>query len=338
MSVSLHGTPDKDLVLVTGRAYPKLADDVAEHLGIEVLPTTAYDFADGEIYCRYTESIRGKDIFVFQSHTHPINKWIMEQLLMIDAAKRASAASITAVIPFLGYSRQDKKHLGREPISSRLLFDLLTAAGADRVISVDLHAAQSQGFFDGPVDHLHAMPLLAAYVRSKCDDLKNIVVVSPDAGRIRVSEQWATTLGGCPLAFIHKTRDITHPNQAVSKGVIGDVKGKDCILVDDIIDTAGTILGACRALHEAGAQSITIVATHALFNGPAVERLKECHAREVIVTDTVPVPQEHRFEGLTVLSIAPLLAASIKAVFSDASMAALFEHYDPKEKGVFQVA
>lgn len=338
MSVALEGTPDKNLVLVTGRAYPKLADDIAKQLGIEVLKTTAYDFADGEIYCRYTESVRGADVFVLQSHTQPINKWIMEQLIMIDAAKRASASSITAVVPFLGYSRQDKKHLGREPISSRLIFDLFTTAGADRIISVDLHAAQSQGFFDGPVDHLQAMPLLSAYVRSRFDSLDNVAVVSPDAGRIRVSEQWAAALGGRPLAFVHKTRDILHPNQATSHRVVGDVKGKDCVLVDDMIDTAGTILGACNVLHEAGAKSITIVATHALFNGPAIERLKACDAREVIVTDTVPVPQEKRFDGLTVLSIAPLLAASMKAVFADKSMAQLFNHYDPQDHGKFLFA
>lgn len=336
MSVLLEGTPDKNLVLVTGRAYPKLAEDVAKQLGIDVLETTSYDFADGEIYCRYTQSVRGADAFVLQSHTQPINKWIMEQLIMIDAMKRASARSVTAVVPFLGYSRQDKKHLGREPITSRLIFDLFTAAGADRIMSVDLHAAQSQGFFNGPVDHLQAMPLLVSYIRSKMAT-DNLTVVSPDAGRIRVAEQWAAQLGGNPLAFVHKTRDIHHANQAVSHRVIGDVKGSDCVLVDDMIDTAGTIVGATRCLNEAGAKSVTIVATHAIFSDPAIERLRECGAKEIVVTDTVPVPQEKRLPNMTVLSIAPLLAAAMKSVFMDGSMAKLFEDY-PQEHPDFLYA
>ena len=242
VSAILEGKPDKNLILVTGRIHPKLAEDVAEQLGIDVLETTAYDFANGEMYVRYTESVRGADVFVLQSHYKPINKAIMEQLIMIDALKRASARSITAVCPLLGYSRQDKKHRGREPISCRLVFDLLKTAGADRIMSVDLHAAQSQGFFDGPVDHLVAMPVLVDYIRDRFQGhLDNVAVVSPDAGRIRVAEQWAQRLGGGPLAFVHKTRDITRPNQAVANRVVGDVAGKDCVLVDDLIDTAGTI-------------------------------------------------------------------------------------------------
>lgn len=326
MSVILEGTPDKNLILVTGRAHPKLAQDVAQQLGIDVLETTAYDFANGEIYIRFTESVRGADVFVLQSHTQSINKWIMEQLIMIDALKRASARSITAVVPFLGYSRQDKKHRGREPISCRLIFDLFEAAGADRIMSVDLHAAQSQGFFDGPVDHLQAMPVLVDYVRDRMGT-DNIAVVSPDAGRIRVAEQWAARLGGGPLAFVHKTRDITRPNHAVANRVVGDVDGKDCVLVDDLIDTGGTIAEACKVLQGAGAKSVTVVATHGVLSGPAVERLQNCGAREVILTDTVPIPKEKRWDGLTVLSIAPLLASAMKAVFTDGSVADIFDHY-----------
>ncbi|RSX51450.1 ribose-phosphate pyrophosphokinase [Bifidobacterium callimiconis] len=326
MSAILEGKPDKNLILVTGRAHPRLATDVADQLGIDILETTSYDFANGEMYVRYTESVRGADVFVLQSHTTPVNKSIMEQLIMIDALKRASARSITAVCPMLGYSRQDKKHLGREPISCRLVFDLLATAGADRIMSVDLHAAQSQGFFDGPVDHLIAMPVLVDYVRDRLD-LSNIAVVSPDAGRIKVAEQWAQRLGGCPLAFVHKTRDITRPNHAVANRVVGEVKGKDCVLVDDLIDTAGTIASACQVLKDAGAKSITVAATHGVLSGPAVERLKNCGAREVVLTDTVPIPVEKRWEGLTVLSIAPLLASAIKAVFSDGSVAELFDTY-----------
>ena len=321
VSAILEGKPDKNLILVTGRIHPKLAEDVAEQLGIDVLETTAYDFANGEMYVRYTESVRGADVFVLQSHYKPINKAIMEQLIMIDALKRASARSITAVCPLLGYSRQDKKHRGREPISCRLVFDLLKTAGADRIMSVDLHAAQSQGFFDGPVDHLVAMPVLVDYIRDRFQGhLDNVAVVSPDAGRIRVAEQWAQRLGGGPLAFVHKTRDITRPNQAVA-----NVAGKDCVLVDDLIDTAGTIAGACHVLQDAGAKSVTVVATHGVLSGPAIERLKNCGAREVVLTDTVPIPEEKRWDGLTVLSIAPLLASAIRAVFEDGSVAELFD-------------
>lgn len=333
VSTILNGKPNKNLILVTGRAHPGLAQDVAKQLGIDVLETTAYDFANGEMYVRYTESVRGADVFVLQSHSGDVNKAIMEQLIMIDALKRASARSITAVCPLLGYSRQDKKHLGREPISCRLVFDLLRTAGADRVMSVDLHAAQSQGFFDGPVDHLIAMPVLVDYIRDRFSgQLDNVAVVSPDAGRIRVAEQWAQRLGGGPLAFVHKTRDITRANHAVSNRVVGDVKGKDCVLVDDLIDTGGTIIGACKVLQEAGAASITVVATHGVLSGNAVEELKHSGAREVVLTDTVPIDESKRWDGLTVLSIAPLLASAIKAVFEDGSVAKLFDTY-PEHHG-----
>ena len=331
MSAILEGTPDKRLALVTGRAYPELANEVAQYLGINVLPTTAYDFANGEMYVRFAEPVRGADVFVLQCHTNPINKWVMEQLLMIDALKRASAKSITVVAPFLGYSRQDKKHQGREPITARLMFDLFRTAGANRLVTVDLHAAQEQGFFDGPVDHLTAMPVLIDYVRSHVP-MDKATIVSPDAGRIRVAEQWAQRLGGGPLAFVHKTRDITRPNKAVANRVVGDVKGKDCVLVDDLIDTAGTIAGACHVLRDAGAKSVTVVATHGVLSGPAVDRLKNCGASEIVLTDTVPIPEEKRWDGLTVLSIAPLLASAIRAVFEDGSVAELFDTY-PEHHG-----
>src|SRR5690554_2156991 len=241
----------KRLVLVTGRAHPQLATDIAAALETEIVTTDARTFANGEIYARYDESVRGCDAFVIQSHTTPINEWLMEQLIMVDALKRASAKTITVVAPFYGYARQDKKHRGREPISARLMADLFKTAGADRVMSVDLHAAQTQGFFDGPVDHLWAMPLLVDYVRTRVD-ATNLTVVSPDAGRIRVAEQWAGRLGDCPLAFIHKTRDITTPNKAVANRVVGDVEGRTCILTDDLIDTGGTIAEAVRVVLAAG--------------------------------------------------------------------------------------
>ncbi|MBO3088908.1 ribose-phosphate diphosphokinase [Cellulomonas dongxiuzhuiae] len=315
---------EKRLVLTTGRAHPELAQDVAEALGIELLPTTAYDFANGEIYVRFGESVRGADAFVLQSHCSPINQWMMEQLLMVDALKRASAKTITVIAPFYPYARQDKKHRGREPISARLMADLFKTAGADRIMSVDLHAAQTQGFFDGPVDHLWAQPILVEYVRTRVDTT-NVTVVSPDAGRIRVAEQWAAKLGGGPLAFVHKTRDIRSPNKAVANRVVGDVEGKSCVIVDDLIDTAGTISGAVRVVLEAGAKDVIVAATHGVLSDPAVERLQACGAREVIITDTLPIAEENRFPQLTVLSIAPLLARAIREVFDDGSVTSLFD-------------
>ncbi|KAA8821100.1 ribose-phosphate diphosphokinase [Bifidobacterium vespertilionis] len=324
MSAVLEGVPEKRLAVVTGRAYPELAEEVTRCLGVDLFPTQAYDFANGEMYVRFAQPVRGEDVFVLQSHTDPINKWIMEQLIMIDALKRASARSITVVAPFFGYSRQDKKHQGREPITARLMFDLFRTAGADRIMTVDLHAAQEQGFFDGPVDHLTAMPVLLDYVRNSMP-LENTTVVSPDAGRIKVSEQWAARLGNLPLAFIHKSRDITRPNHAEAHGIIGDVLGRDCVVVDDMIDTAGTICEAVRTLRNAGAKSVTLVATHGLLSGPAVERLSQCGAREIVLMDTVPVPESKRLPNMTVLSCAPLLAAGIRSVFESRSVTHLLE-------------
>ncbi|MFD2841738.1 ribose-phosphate diphosphokinase [Populibacterium corticicola] len=320
--LSADGT--KRLVLVSGRAHPELAAAVADELGTELLPTSAYDFANGEIYVRFGESVRGADVYVLQSHTAPINQWIMEQLIMVDALKRASAKSITVVMPFYGYARQDKKHKGREPISARLLADMFEVAGADRMMSVDLHTAQLQGFFNGPVDHLWAMPLLTEYVKSRVD-LSNVTVVSPDAGRIKVAEKWAAKLGGHPLAFVHKTRDINQPNQAVANRVVGDVSGRTCVLVDDLIDTGGTIAEAVRVCLESGAREVIVAATHGVLSEPAATRLQECGASEVIVTDTLPISAEKRFEKLTVLSIAPLIARAIEEVFADGSVTSLFE-------------
>lgn len=314
----------KRLVLVSGRAHPELAAQVAEELGTELLPVTAYDFANGEIYFRFNESVRGADVFILQSHTDPINTWLMEQLIMADAAKRASAKRISVIAPFYPYARQDKKHRGREPISGRLVADLYHTAGADRLMSVDMHTAQTQGFFDGPVDHLFAMPILTDYVRGRVD-AGNFTVVSPDAGRVRVAEQWASKLGGGPLAFVHKTRDITRPNEALAKRVVGDVKGRTAVLVDDLIDTGGTITEAVRVVLEAGASDVIVAATHGVLSDPAAQRLAECGAREVVVTDTLPITADKRFPTLTVLEIAPLLARAIREVFEDGSVTSLFD-------------
>ncbi|GIG28941.1 ribose-phosphate diphosphokinase [Cellulomonas marina] len=324
MSATILNAGEKRLVLVSGRAHTELAVEVAKGLGIDLVPTTAYDFANGEIYARFGESVRGADAFVLQSHAAPINQWIMEQLLMVDALKRASAKTITVVAPFFGYARQDKKHRGREPISARLMCDLFLAAGADRLMSVDMHTAQIQGFFDGPVDHLWAMPILVDYVRTRVDT-SQVTVVSPDAGRIRVAEQWAAKLGGGPLAFVHKSRDIRSPNRTVSNRVVGDVEGRSCVLVDDMIDTAGTISGAVRVVLDAGAKDVIVVATHGILSDPAVDRLSQCGAREVVITDTLPIPEERRFGSLTVLSIAPLIARAIREVFDDGSVTSLFD-------------
>jgi ribose-phosphate pyrophosphokinase len=324
MSAGLKRTTEKTLMVFSGRANPQLAEEVAYQLGTNLVPSSAYDFANSEIYVRYEESVRGSDAFVIQSHAAPVNKWIMEHLLMVDALKRASAKRITVVMPYYGYGRQDKKHRGREPISGRLIADLFKTAGADRLMSVDLHADQIQGFFDGPVDHLVALPILSKYVRKKYGK-ERLAVVSPDAGRIKVAEQWSKRLGGAPLAFIHKTRDISRPNEVVANRVVGDVKGRSCILVDDMIDTAGTITKAADALLAAGADDVIIAATHAILSGPAVDRLKNCNAREVIVTNTLPIPPERHFDKLTELSIAPLLSQAIREVFEDGSVASLFD-------------
>jgi len=315
---------EKRLRLFSGRGFPELTEEVATELGIPITPTSAYDFANGEIFVRFEESVRGCDAFVIQSHAAPVNKQIMEQLIMVDALKRASAKRITVVAPFYGYARQDKKHRGREPISARLMADLYKTAGADRLMVVDLHTSQIQGFFDGPVDHLFALPMLADYVGKKVDRSR-LTIVSPDSGRVRVAERWSELLGGCPIAFIHKTRDPRVPNEAVVGKVVGDVTGQTCIVIDDMIDTAGTITKAVDALMEGGAKEVIIAATHAVFSGPAIDRLKACKAKEIVITNSLPVPDEKRFDGLTVLSIAPLLARAIREVFEDGSVTSLFD-------------
>jgi ribose-phosphate pyrophosphokinase len=320
----LRLTSEKRLRLFTGRGFPELADEVASELGVPLTPTSAYDFANGEIFVRFEESVRGCDAFVLQSHAAPVNKQIMEQLIMVDALKRASAKRITVVAPFYGYARQDKKHRGREPISARLMADLYKTAGADRLMVVDLHTSQIQGFFDGPVDHLFALPMLANYVGSKVDR-SMLTIVSPDSGRVRVAERWSELLGGCPIAFIHKTRDPLVPNESVTGRVVGDVTGRTCVVIDDMIDTAGTITKAVDALFEGGAKDVIIAATHAVFSGPAVERLKESRAVEIVVTNSLPIAEDKRFDKLTVLTIAPLLGRAIREVFEDGSVTSLFD-------------
>jgi ribose-phosphate pyrophosphokinase len=314
---------EKKMMLFTGRAYPELGTEIAGCLGIEPTPSRLYDFANGEIFVRFLESVRGCDAFVLQSHTAPINQWIMEHLIMVDALKRASAKRITVVAPFFGYARQDKKSRGREPISARLMADLFLTAGADRLMCVDLHTAQIQGFFDGPVDHLFALPILASYLEAKLD-VSGVTVVAPDAGRVRVCERWTDRLG-CPLAIIHKRRDPDVANQVKILEVVGQVAGRTCILVDDMIDTGATIVNAAETLFEQGAAQVIVTATHGVLSGPAVDLLKNSRVSEVIVTNTLPITNEKRFDKLTVLSIAPLLARAITEVFSDGSVTSLFD-------------
>ncbi|HYI32979.1 MAG TPA: ribose-phosphate diphosphokinase [Glaciibacter sp.] len=313
----------KRLVLVSGRAHPQLATEIAQELGSELVPTDARTFANGEIYARFGDSVRGSDAFVIQSHTQPINEWLMEQLIMVDAMKRASAKRITVVAPFYPYARQDKKGRGREPISARLVADLFKVAGADRIMSVDLHAAQIQGFFDGPVDHLFAMPVLLKHVRDTMD-ISNMTVVSPDMGRVRVADIWSDKLGA-PLAIIHKRRDPMVANQVSVHEIVGEVKGRVCLLVDDLIDTGRTIVKAAEALHAAGALSVVVAATHAVFSDPAVKLLQSEAIASVVVTDTLPITEDKRFPTLTVLPIAPLLARAIREVFEDGSVTSMFD-------------
>jgi ribose-phosphate pyrophosphokinase len=327
MQLSITRPTHKKLMLVSGRAHPELAVQVAELLGVDLVPTEIRDFPDGEIYCRVAESVRGCDVFVMQGHYEPINKSIMEQLILLDSLKRASAKRISAVVPFYGYSRQDKKHLGREPISARLMADLFKTAGATRLMTVDLHAAQIQGFFDGPVDPLQAMPILVRYFAENYDT-SDFTVVTPDAGRIRVADEWSDRLGA-PLAIIHKRRDPTRANVVH----VAEVVGRTCLLVDDMIGTGGTIVKAAEALFAHGAARVVVAATHAILSGPAVDQLKNSQITEVVVTDTLPIPPEKRFDSLTVLSIAPLLARAIKEVFEDGSVTKLFAADYPHTQG-----
>ena len=320
---TITATTKKNLVLVSGRAHPALAEAVAKELGTELVPAETRTFANGEIYARYGDSVRGCDAFVMQSHCAPINEWLMEQLIMVDALKRASAKRITVVAPFYPYARQDKKGRGREPISARLIADLFKAAGADRIMSVDLHAAQIQGFFDGPVDHLFAMPVLLEHFQKQLDPT-TLTVVSPDMGRVRVADIWSDKLGA-PLAIIHKRRDPKVPNQVSVHEIVGDVEGRVCLLVDDLIDTGRTIAKAAEALKANGATGVVVAATHAVFSDPAVEVLQSDFIDQVVVTDTLPLSADKHWDRLTVLPIAPLLARAIREVFEDGSVTSMFD-------------
>jgi ribose-phosphate pyrophosphokinase len=314
----------KKMMLFSGGTHPELAHEIAEHLGIQVAPAVLRRFASSETYFRSEESVRGCDVFVVQTHAEPVNEAIMEQLVMIDAMKRASAKRITAVIPYYGYSRQDKKGLAREPISAKLVADMISVAGADRVVSVDLHSGQIQGYFDFPFDHLTALPILSDYVR---DELKlhdgDLVVVAPDAGRIKTAERLREYLHA-DLAFLYKRRSRYEANKIDEMAVVGEVEGRPCLLVDDMVDTAGTVAKGAFALQAQGAGPIYAAATHAILSGKAVQNLEESPIQEVVVTNTMPIPEEKQFGKLKVLSIAPLIASALRAVFEDTSVSELF--------------
>jgi ribose-phosphate pyrophosphokinase len=320
----LERVTKKRLALYTGGCHPLLAEEIADHLDVELGDPGLVTFANGEIRARYAESIRGTDVFIVQSHYgcdgRSINDTLMEQLIMIDAAHRASAKRITAVCPFYGYARQDRKATGREPITARMVANMFRAAGAKRMVSVDLHSGQIQGFFDGPVDHLTAMPVLESYIRAHSDDP---VIVAPDAGRVKVAERYAQHLNA-DLAFINKRRPKGMDNVAVAREVIGDVHGRQCVIIDDMIDTASTIVSAAEILFERGATDVWAMATHGVLSGPAVDRLKNSPITRVVITNTLPLPPEKQFDKIEVLSVAKIIADALDAVFEDTSVSEIF--------------
>lgn len=311
----------RQIQLISGRAHPHIAQAIAKELGVELCPVELSNFANGEIHARILRSVRDDDVFILQSHCGNVNDAIMELAVMIDSAKRASAASITAVCPFFAYARQDRKANGREPISARLIVDILVRAGADRIMSMDLHTGQIQGFMDGPFDHLIARPLFIDYLRKHFTP-HNLVIVSPDAGRVKSAERYANALG-CDMAIVHKHRSTTKHHHVEARHIIGDVQDKVCIIADDMIDTAGTLCAAAELIASHGAAKVYGLATHGLFSDPARERIEKSAFTQIITTDTLP--QGTGFKRLVVLPIAPTFAAAIKAVYTGDSLSALFD-------------
>jgi ribose-phosphate pyrophosphokinase len=315
--------PRRHLLLYAGTSHPDLADEVAKHLGTTLADVEITHFADGEVYARFLTSVRGADVFIVQTHSAPVNQHIIETLIMLDALKRASARRVTCVLPYFPYSRQDKKHLAREPISAKLMADLFNAAGADRIMSIDLHAGQIQGFFDVPFDHLTALPLLVEAVRNEVGS--DVVVVAPDAGEVKDAEKFRRKLGpDAGLAIAHKRREPTVHDQVRTLGIVGEVEGRVCVLVDDSISTGGTLAVAAETLREHGATKVLAAATHAVFSGPATERLQNSAIDRVIVTNSLPIPPEKGFEKLQVVSVGQIIADAIRAVFEDESVSGIF--------------
>ena len=316
--------PTRRLHLYSGSSHPELAEEVAKHLGTTLGDVEIKPFSNGELYIRFLNSVRGADVFILQTQTDPVHDHIVETLIMIDALKRASARRITAVLPYFPYSRQDKKHLAREPISAKLMADLFDATGANRVMSVDLHAGQIQGFFDVPFDHLTALPLLVEAVRA--DVGTDVVVVAPDAGEVKDAEKFRRKLGpNAGLAIAHKRREPTVHDVVKGLGVVGNVKDKVCVLVDDSIFTGSTLVTAAETLVANGATKVYAVATHGVLSGGATELLQNSPLDKVIVTNTLPIPPEKGFEKLSVVSVGQVIADAIRAVFEDESVSEIFE-------------
>ena len=321
----IHG---KNIKIFAGNSHKKLAKDIAAKLGLQLGNSEVKIFSDGEISVNINETVRGSEVFVVQSTSNPVNDNLMELLIMIDAFKRASAAKITAVLPYFGYARQDRKAKARDPISAKLVADLLTTAGADRVLTIDLHAPQIQGFFNIPVDHLYGGPLLANYFKNKFkDNLEDVCIVSPDHGSVGRARQFAQKLG-VPFAIVDKRRP--RPNVAEVMNIIGDIEGKYCIMVDDMIDTAGTIVAGASALVAKGAKEVYCACTHAVLSGPAIERLQESPLKEIVFLDSIPLPKSKMLEKFKVLSVAPIFAETIKRIYEDISISPLY--VDPEKK------
>lgn len=319
LPMNLAAEPNR-LCLISGSANHALSHEVARYLGIDLVPIIRKSFADGEIYVQILESIRGSDVYLIQPTCRPVNDHLMELLIMIDACRRASARQITAVLPYYGYARADRKTAGRESITAKLAANLITKSGADRVLAMDLHSAQIQGYFDIPLDHIYGAPILVNYLRSK--NLHDIVVVSPDVGGVARARSFAKMLNDAPLAIIDKRRQAH--NVAEVMNVIGDVRGKTAVLVDDMIDTAGTITEGARILREQGARQVYACATHAVFSHPAIERLSSGCLEEVIVTNTIPIAEENRFPQLKILSVANLLGETINRIHDESSVSSMF--------------
>jgi len=313
--------PTHDIKLFSGRSNYVLAKEIAEYLGTSVGPMIIKNFSDGEIYVQVQDSIRGDDVFIIQPICHPVNENLVELLILIDAFKRASAKTITAVIPYYGYARQDRKTSGREAITAKLVADLLTTAGTDRVLTMDLHSGQIQGFFNILVDHIYATPILVNYIKKLNIPSSDIVAVSPDTGGVQRTRVFAKSLN-CPLAIIDKRRD--KHNEAIADHVIGDVLGKVCVMFDDMIDTAGTICEAAKLLKREGAKEVYVCAVHPVFSGPALKRLDEAPIKEVIVTNTIPLNNDFIPTKITQLSVAPLLGEAISRIHDDQSVSSLF--------------
>ncbi len=325
--IATHG---KNIKIFAGNSHKKLAKDIAAKLQLPLGNSEVKTFSDGEVFVNINETVRGSEVFVIQSTCNPVNDNIMELLIMIDAFKRASAARITAVIPYFGYARQDRKAKARDPISAKLVADLITTAGADRVLTLDLHAPQIQGFFNIPVDHLYGLPLLANYFkRSLKDVLDEVVIVSPDHGSVGRARQFAQRLN-VPFAIVDKRRP--KPNVAEVMNIIGDIEGKYCIMVDDMIDTAGTITVGANALKAKGAKEVYACCTHAILSGPAIERIKESAIKELVVLDTVPLKKEKMLDNIKTLSVAPICAEAITRIFEDISVSPLYIEPDAKAK------